>query len=126
MSVPAAYLSIILIWSTTPLAIQWSSTGNGFLFPVMARMIIGLAICVLLLATRVHTLNWALAFFVLVSFTVNSTHSLLGPAAAMDIGGRKAAARSPDRKALTTAIVDRQKPSTAQPSKAISRPPKRG
>ncbi|HEY6095373.1 MAG TPA: DMT family transporter [Gallionellaceae bacterium] len=50
MSVPAAYLSIILIWSTTPLAIQWSSTGHGFLFPVMARMIIGLAICVLLLA----------------------------------------------------------------------------
>lgn len=50
MSVPAAYLSIILIWSTTPLAIQWSSTGNGFLFPVMLRMLIGLAICLLLLA----------------------------------------------------------------------------
>jgi drug/metabolite transporter (DMT)-like permease len=49
MSVPAAYLSIILIWSTTPLAIQWSSTGSGFLFPVMARMAIGLAICLLLL-----------------------------------------------------------------------------
>jgi OPA family glycerol-3-phosphate transporter-like MFS transporter len=30
--------------------------------------------------------------FVTVAFTVNSTHSLLGPAAAMDIGGRKAAA----------------------------------
>jgi OPA family glycerol-3-phosphate transporter-like MFS transporter len=29
--------------------------------------------------------------FVAVAFTVNSTHSLLGPAAAMDIGGRKAA-----------------------------------
>jgi drug/metabolite transporter (DMT)-like permease len=49
MSVPAAYLSIILIWSTTPLAIQWSGTGHGFLFPVMARMAIGLAICVVLL-----------------------------------------------------------------------------
>jgi len=49
MSVPAAYFSIILIWSTTPLAIQWSASGNGFLFPVMARMAIGLAICVLLL-----------------------------------------------------------------------------
>ncbi len=49
MSVPAAYLSIILIWSTTPLAIQWSASGNGFLFPVMARMAIGLAICVALL-----------------------------------------------------------------------------
>jgi OPA family glycerol-3-phosphate transporter-like MFS transporter len=27
-----------------------------------------------------------------IAFTVNSTHSLLGPAAAMDIGGRKMAA----------------------------------
>jgi OPA family glycerol-3-phosphate transporter-like MFS transporter len=51
-----------------------------------------LEVCVLLIATQVHTVNWALAFFVLVSFTVNSTHSLLGPAAAMDIGGRKMAA----------------------------------
>ncbi|HHH47726.1 MAG TPA: EamA family transporter, partial [Gammaproteobacteria bacterium] len=25
MSVPAAYLGVILIWATTPLAIQWSS-----------------------------------------------------------------------------------------------------
>ncbi|MDI1248393.1 MAG: MFS transporter [Lacunisphaera sp.] len=30
--------------------------------------------------------------FITVAFTANSTHSLLGPAAAMDIGGRKAAA----------------------------------
>ncbi len=49
-------------------------------------------VCVLLAATQVRTVNWALMFFVLVSFTVNSTHSLLGPAAAMDIGGRKMAA----------------------------------
>lgn len=58
MSVPAAYLSIILIWSTTPLAIQWSSTGNGFLFPVMARMAIGLAICLLLLAALRIRMPW--------------------------------------------------------------------
>jgi OPA family glycerol-3-phosphate transporter-like MFS transporter len=49
-------------------------------------------VCVILAATQVQTLNWALAFFVMIAFTVNSTHSLLGPAAAMDIGGRKAAA----------------------------------
>jgi OPA family glycerol-3-phosphate transporter-like MFS transporter len=49
-------------------------------------------VCVILAATQVTTLNWALAFFVMIAFTVNSTHSLLGPAAAMDIGGRKAAA----------------------------------
>ena len=58
MSVPAAYLSIILIWSTTPLAIQWSVTGDSFLFPVMARMAIGLAICMLLLAILRVRMPW--------------------------------------------------------------------
>ena len=53
MSVPAAYLGVILIWSTTPLAIQWSAQGASFSFAVMARMLIGLAICLaLLFATR--------------------------------------------------------------------------
>jgi OPA family glycerol-3-phosphate transporter-like MFS transporter len=59
--------------------------------PVAAAVYI-LEVLVLLIATQVTTVNWALVFFVLVAFTVNSTHSLLGPAAAMDIGGRKAAA----------------------------------
>ena len=49
MSVPAAYLGVILIWSTTPLAIQWSAQEASFSFAVMARMLIGLALCVLLL-----------------------------------------------------------------------------
>ena len=53
MSVPAAYLGVILIWSTTPLGIQWSAQGASFSFAVMARMLIGLAICLLLVrATR--------------------------------------------------------------------------
>ena len=53
MSVPAAYLGVILIWSTTPLGIQWSAQGASFSFAVMARMLIGLAICIVLLrATR--------------------------------------------------------------------------
>jgi drug/metabolite transporter (DMT)-like permease len=44
---------VILIWSTTPLAIQWSAQGAGFSFAVMARMLIGLALCLLLMrATR--------------------------------------------------------------------------
>jgi drug/metabolite transporter (DMT)-like permease len=49
MSVPAAYLGIILIWSTTPLAIQWSTQGGGFAFAVFARMAIGVALAALLL-----------------------------------------------------------------------------
>jgi len=50
MSVPAAYLGVILIWSTTPLGIQWSAQGASFSFAVMSRMLIGLAICLVLLA----------------------------------------------------------------------------
>jgi sugar phosphate permease len=40
-------------------------------------------------AAQFHTVNSAVFFFVLISFTCNSTHSILGTAAAMDIGGRK-------------------------------------
>jgi len=35
--------------------------------------------------------NAAVTFLVLIAFTANSTHSILGTAAAMDIGGRKMA-----------------------------------
>lgn len=50
MSIPVAYLSIVLIWSTTPLAIQWSTQGTGFAFAVLARMLIGVLVAALLLA----------------------------------------------------------------------------
>jgi drug/metabolite transporter (DMT)-like permease len=42
MSVPVAYLGVILIWATTPLAIRWSGDGVGFLFGITSRMLIGL------------------------------------------------------------------------------------
>jgi OPA family glycerol-3-phosphate transporter-like MFS transporter len=44
---------------------------------------------VILLATRASTLTSVTIFLILISFTVNSTHSILGTAAAMDIGGRR-------------------------------------
>lgn len=44
---------------------------------------------VILAAAQFHGTNSAIVFFVLISFTANSTHSLLGTAASMDIGGRK-------------------------------------
>ena len=50
MSIPAAYLTVILIWSTTPLAIKWSSEGTNFAFAVAARMAIGLALAFIILA----------------------------------------------------------------------------
>ena len=46
---------------------------------------------VILLAAQMHSVNLVILFFVLISFTANATHSILGPAAAMDIGGRKMA-----------------------------------
>ena len=50
MSVPSAYLAVVAIWSTTPLAIQWSALGTTFAFAVMARMVIGLALALALIA----------------------------------------------------------------------------
>ena len=47
MRVFAAYISVILLWATTPLAIKWSGEGPGFIFAATARMTIGAA-CILL------------------------------------------------------------------------------
>jgi drug/metabolite transporter (DMT)-like permease len=54
MSVPAAFLGVILIWSTTPLAIQWSSEGLGYLFGVTGRMVLGAMVCVALVLALRH------------------------------------------------------------------------
>lgn len=55
MSLPAAFIGVVLIWSTTPLAIKWSSEGTGFLFGVASRMSLGALLCVILLvALRQH------------------------------------------------------------------------
>lgn len=48
MSIPAAYIGVILIWSTTPLAIKWSGEGPGWLFGVSARMALGAVACLAL------------------------------------------------------------------------------
>jgi MFS transporter, OPA family, glycerol-3-phosphate transporter len=46
---------------------------------------------VILSAAQFHSANAAIVFLVLISFTANATHSILGTAAAMDIGGAKMA-----------------------------------
>jgi OPA family glycerol-3-phosphate transporter-like MFS transporter len=46
---------------------------------------------IILLAAQFHSANAAIFFFTLISFTANSTHSILGSAAPMDIGGRRMA-----------------------------------
>ena len=48
-----SYLGVILLWSTTPLAIKWSGEGPGWLFGVTARMSLGLlGVLLVLLITR--------------------------------------------------------------------------
>jgi drug/metabolite transporter (DMT)-like permease len=59
MSVPAAYIGVIIIWSTTPLAIQWSSESVGFLFGVVLRMLIGLTLAGLLLMLTQRRWSWS-------------------------------------------------------------------
>ncbi len=58
MPVPAAYLTVIIIWSTTPLAIQWSGIGVGYEFGVAARMVIGLLALLLIIRLRGLPLPW--------------------------------------------------------------------
>ncbi len=50
MQVITAYISIILIWATTPLAIQWSSESVGFLFGISSRMILGAILALIIIA----------------------------------------------------------------------------
>jgi drug/metabolite transporter (DMT)-like permease len=55
MSVQLAYLGVILIWATTPLAIKVSNQEVSFLFGVLARMAIGAALCwAVLLVLRIR------------------------------------------------------------------------
>lgn len=57
----------------------------------VAAILYFLETTVILLAAQFHSANAAIVFFVLISFTANSTHSILGSAAPMDIGGRRMA-----------------------------------
>lgn len=43
-----AYLAVVLIWSTTPIAIKWSSDGVSFIFGVALRMFIGMCLALIL------------------------------------------------------------------------------
>lgn len=58
MSLPAAFVSVVLIWSTTPLAIKWSSLGISFSFAVFSRMLVGVLLCAALLAVLRIRFPW--------------------------------------------------------------------
>ncbi len=51
------FLSVVVIWSTTPLAIQWSTLGSSFSFSVTSRMLIGLILCALILLFKQQNLS---------------------------------------------------------------------
>lgn len=58
MSVPAAYFGVVLIWTTTPLAVKWSTEGVGFLFGVSSRMTLALILVLLLSLMLGQRLPW--------------------------------------------------------------------
>jgi len=58
MTIPVAYLGVILIWSTTPLGVKWSGEEVGFLFGVTARMVIGTVLTLILLRYMGMRLVW--------------------------------------------------------------------
>jgi drug/metabolite transporter (DMT)-like permease len=58
MSVPAAYLAVVLIWATTPLAVKWSGEGPGFLLGALARMGLAALLCAALVALLRVGLPW--------------------------------------------------------------------
>jgi drug/metabolite transporter (DMT)-like permease len=54
-----AYIILVAIWSTTPLAIQWSGQGPGFALGLALRLLIGAMVCYgILLVTR-QSLSWS-------------------------------------------------------------------
>ena len=57
----------------------------------VAAVLYFLETVIILSAAQFHGVTSAIVFFALISFTANSTHSILGSAAPMDIGGRRMA-----------------------------------
>lgn len=60
MSVPVAYMAVIVIWTTTPLAIKWSSEGIGPWVGLGLRMLVGAFVCLLLVAVMSRRMRWHL------------------------------------------------------------------
>lgn len=58
MRIALAYVFIILLWATTPLAIKWSAHGSSFIFGVATRMAIGLVCIFFMLLLMRQRLPW--------------------------------------------------------------------
>lgn len=53
-----AYLGVIIIWSTTPLAILWSSEDVGFIFGVSSRIVIAAFLALVVAAMLGTGMQW--------------------------------------------------------------------
>lgn len=58
MKTKVAYLDLIIIWSTVPLTIKWSSEGVGYLFGVSSRMLLGLVVTMMIVHFRGSRIPW--------------------------------------------------------------------
>lgn len=59
--VSISYIAVIIIWSTTPLAIKWSAEGAGFLFALISRMLLGTLCAGAIMLVLKQQLPWNLA-----------------------------------------------------------------
>jgi len=58
MNVTLAYLTVLMIWSSTPLAIAWSAQA-GFLFSVTMRLALGALLVLIFALARGINLDWS-------------------------------------------------------------------
>ena len=58
MRILLTYISVVLLWSTTPLAIKWSGEGPGFIFSVTSRMAIGTTCLLVFIAIMRKPIAW--------------------------------------------------------------------
>jgi len=55
--ITAAFLAVIIIWSTTPIAIKWSGEGVSYIFGIVMRMSIGAVLAVTLVLLKYKKLE---------------------------------------------------------------------
>jgi len=60
LTVTLAFIVVVFIWSTTPLAIKWSGEGVGFVSGITGRMLIGAVLAALLTFMRFNKLAWSM------------------------------------------------------------------
>lgn len=59
MSIPGAYLAVVVIWATTPLAVKWSGEGLGPMPAAASRMLIAAGVGFVLLQLLRIRLPWS-------------------------------------------------------------------